>query len=188
MPALLVDVVQAVPVAAFMVVQVLLVLQTPTLQPAVIALQSALTPHAAHWPAPTQCCEPEQEEAVKERPVAAQVMTMPLSHFFMPGSQVLQSLPTSSQVLPVGQTIWLLNALPSVLHSVSVLPEQATLPAAHTAVVHMPATLLQSAALVHVSLCTKLMPSAAHTSSCVPVHLNSVLGTQTAHFFVVRPS
>ena len=81
---------------------------------------------------------------------------MPLSHFFVPGSHTLQSPPFSSQVVPAGHGVWLLNALPSVLHVVSVLPLQATLLAAQVALVHMPATLLQSDSVAHMSRATQL--------------------------------
>lgn len=111
---------------------------------------------------------------------------MSLSQRLWPGSHALQSPPVSSQVrVPHG--IWLANALPSALHLVSAFALQATLLGAQTPVVQVPATLLHSDSVAHISCRVKPCPSGVQISSRAPVQRNSVFGTQTAHLPDVMP-
>src|SRR3954471_6653729 len=107
-------------------------------------------------------------------------MTMLPSHFLLPGSHLLQSAPAASQVLPPVHGVMRANAVPSALHVTSVFPSQELLFGAHTESVHMPAVLLQSAAVSHSVFFVKPMPSFAHTSSVLSVQRCSWSGMHIA--------
>jgi hypothetical protein len=100
---------------------------------------------------------------------------------------MLQSPPVASQ-LAVPHAIMLANALPSALHFIKVLSLHANLPASQTTLVHMPKTSLHKAALVQVLFAVKLLPSAAHTSSEVPVQRYSVLARHVGQLRSAMPA
>jgi hypothetical protein len=109
------------PSGALVAVQLWVVFeQIPTVQPFVIAAQSASSAHATHSPAPTHFIAPGHAVASKPWPVSLQVITLFCSQLFRPGSQMLQSPPVASHVF-VPQVFMLAASkpVPLALHWVS---------------------------------------------------------------------
>jgi hypothetical protein len=80
------------------------------------------------------------------------------------------------------------NAVPSALHVTKVLPIQPLVFGSQAAVVHLPLSVLHSAAVSQSFCFTKLLPSGAQSSSALSVHRYSSFARQIGHVYDTSPA
>src|SRR5262245_57389626 len=109
------------------------------------------------------------------------------SHFFVPGSHLLQSPPAASHIPGMHGVVFMI-AVPSALHMTSESPSHDGFPGAQTASVHSPSILLHSPTVSQSLSFLKLMPSGPHCSSAFPVQRCSCIGMQVAQVLLASPT